>query len=150
MHNQKRDKVLGLFIGIAMGGAALLTGVGCDLVTKAPRPEPSSVYVRNLSGGSLRWVTLTEARTKRGQSVRLGMMSPVPAGTMQGLGRPTDPPPLPSWVEVRWADAFGQEHSRQVSLVEVLKKATGSPNEALVFRIYARGNLEAVLELETP
>ncbi len=35
-------------------------------------------------------------------------------------------------------------------MVEVLKKATGTPNEALVFRIVVRGNLEVVLESETP
>jgi hypothetical protein len=142
--------VRGLHYSVLVGLVAVLAGLGCALMPQAPRAEPASIFVKNVSGGHLRWVTLTEARKKSGQSVRLGTISPVPAGTSQGMGRRSDPPPLPLWVEVRWADAHGQQYGSEVSLEAILKKATGAPNEALVFRIYARGNLEVVLELETP
>ncbi len=146
LNDQKRHNLLGLTCGIFVGIAVLLIGVGCALIPQAQHAEPASIFVKNMSGGHLRWVTLTEARKKPGESVRLGTISPVPAGTSQGMGRRTDPPPLPSWIEVRWADALGQQYRSEVSLAEVLKKATGEPNEALVFRIHARGNLDVVLD----
>ena len=150
LNEQRGRRVLGLSCAIFQAVAAMLFGFGCALMPQARHAEPGSILVKNMSGGHLRWVTLTEARTKPGQTVRLGTISPVPAGTSQGMGRRTDSPPLPLWVEVRWADAHGQQYRSEVSLEEVLKKATGAPDEALVFRIYARGNLEVVLELETP
>ena len=129
---------------------ALLCGLGCALVPQARHAEPASIVVKNMSGGHLSWVVLAEARTKPGQSVRLGRISPVPVGTTQGMGRRTDPPPLPLWVEVRWADANGQQYACEVSLSEVLKKATGVSDEALVFRVFERGNLDVVLEYKRP
>jgi hypothetical protein len=133
-----------------VGAAVVLYAMGCAVVSQTRHAEPSSVLVRNMSAGPLSWIVLAEARKKPGQSVRLGRISPVLAGTTQGMGRPTDPPPFPLWVEVRWADAHGQQYASEVSLVEILKKATGVPDEALVFRIFPRGQVDVVLEYERP
>jgi hypothetical protein len=148
LRDQKNGVLRRLGYGALMG--ALLCGLGCALVPHVRRAEPASIVVKNMSGAHLSWVVLAEARKKPGQSARLGTISPVPAGTSQGMGRRTNPPPLPLWVEVRWADANGQQYASEVSLGEVLKKATGVPDEALVFRIFPRGQVDVVLEYERP
>jgi hypothetical protein len=129
---------------------ALLLGAGCAPVSRARYAEPGDILVKNMSGKHLSWVVLREARAKKGQPVRLGRFSPVPVGSTQGVGRATNPPALPEWVEVRWAEAYGREYGFEVSLAEILKKATGVPEEALVFRIFARGQLDVVLEYAKP
>jgi hypothetical protein len=150
LNDQKRNRVLGLSCGIFMGIVAMHCGLGCAIQSQARHAEPDTILVRNMSGAPLSWVVLAEARKKAGQSVRLGRISPVPAGSVQGMGRPSNAPALPLSVAVRWADAYGQEYESEVSLTEILKKATGVPEEALVFRIFARGQLDVVLEYERP
>ena len=115
------------------------------MASRARRPEPGAVAIHNASGEHLQQVVLKAARVKPGQPVRLGSVSPVPMGTTQQFGRRTDPPPFPLWVEVGWMNALGQVYSAEISLAEVLKRATGAPGETLVFVIHVRGRLEAMI-----
>ncbi len=150
LNEQKKARVRGLCFGGMLGAMAMLCGLGCTLASQPPLAEPGSILLKNMTGGDLSWIVVAEARKKTGQPVRLGRFAPVPAGSTQGIGRPTDAPALPPWVEVHWVDAHGQQHGVEVSLAEILKKAMGVPEEALVFRLFPRGHVDVVLEYEKP
>jgi hypothetical protein len=119
---------------------------GCSSASQPPRVYPGIIAIHNASDKDLQQVMLREARSGPGESVRLGSVSPVPMGTIQQIVRGTNAPPLPLWVKVRWLTAQGRAYAVEVSLADILSRATGAPGETLVFAIRPQGRLELLLK----
>jgi hypothetical protein len=109
--------------------------------------EPPTIMVRNSSGADLAEVSLSEAAG--GSASRYGSISPVPRGASQVFGRGTNPQQFPRTVNLEWIDSQGSSHSRELSLKKVLRAATGTKGEALIFDINSQGNVDVYLELTT-
>jgi heat shock protein HslJ len=105
------------------------------------------IMVRNSSGIDLTEVSLSDAAG--GSASRYGSISPVPRGASPVFGRGTNPQQFPRTVNLEWIDAQGSRHSRELSLKKVLRAATGTKGEALIFDIHSQGDVDVYLELTT-
>ena len=124
--------------------ASALVLPACSSLPISRDVEPSVIMVRNSTGADLAEVSLSEVGG--GSASRYGSISPVPRGASQAFGRPTNPEQFPRVVKIEWIDDRGSRHSRELSLKKVLRSATGSTGEALVFDIHPQGDVDVYLE----
>jgi hypothetical protein len=124
---------------ICLLGALLVSA--CLPFGTEPLPAPQAIIVRNLSGVDLTLVTLSAARTAKGEPRRFGSVSPVLNGTEQVTERGASPPPLPQYVELLWEERGGREYRRSVDLGPVLRQAQGLKGFSLVFEVGPGGGL---------
>jgi len=124
--------------------AALIGGCASTSATRS-KSEPGTIALLNSTGGTLKGVRIREDRDGAG-SVRLGEMSPVLPDFTYPFGRSTNAPALPLRVRVQWIDASNRERSAVVDIDDVLKQATGSPDEALLFEIRPSGTVDARID----
>jgi hypothetical protein len=99
--------------------------------------------VRNNSGVDLATVSLRGLARADGLADSFGMISPVPRGTSQILGRRSASFPLPSVVEVAWTDERDRSYTRKIALERLLQKVTDTSRKALVLEIRPDGELVA-------
>jgi hypothetical protein len=123
----------------------LLVLTSCASLPIGGGKEPAVIVIRNRSGGDIERVSIREAGS-RSQSSRFGSISPVPKDLSQEIGRSTDPPPLPREITIEWVDHEGRTHVRDLHLSKVLRSATGSRSEALVFEIGPHDDVLVFLE----
>ncbi len=131
--------------------AALLLSftLGCALWSRAERPEPGILVVRNKSGADVVELSLVDA-APGDRAVRHGSIAPVPRGVSQVVVRPRNPPPLATEVDVSWTEASGVTHEVRLDLDEALYPAgVGGPDLALVFELLPGGELRAHTELRS-
>jgi hypothetical protein len=96
--------------------------------------EPAVILIRNRSGEDIETVLLREPGTLS-QGSQFGSISPVPKDVSQEFVRPTNAPPMPRRISIEWLDHEGRTHACDLSLSKILRSATGSKDEALVFEI---------------
>ncbi len=129
-------------------GIALILGVAaCAPLLRPSLPEPKLIVVRNLSGVDLGQVTLSADRSREGDSVRFGSVSPVLNGSSQVTERGTSPRPLPRYVELVWTERAGGTYRQAVDLQPVLGQVSETASFALVFEIRQGGLLNIHIEL---
>lgn len=124
----------------------LMSTIGCAGMLMAKNAEPPVIIARNASDIDMERVTLSSPPDVPGKPTRFGTISPVPKGASQVFVRPADPPRFPETVLIEWIDARGNRYSRHVSLKNVLKSATGSKGEALVFEFGRDGKIVVYLQ----
>ena len=110
------------------------------------RPEPGKIVLSNATAMRLRSMTVGEARKKGDTSpLRLGRIAPAFPGRNYVFVRREGAERLPSHAAVTWQLHSGALHSMTVPLDEVLKQATGAPDEALFFELRSGGRVVAFL-----
>jgi hypothetical protein len=124
--------------------AAFIGGCASTSATRS-KSEPGTIALLNSTGAKLKSVRIREDRDGAG-SLRLGEMSPVLPDFTYPFGRSSNAPALPSRVRVQWVDASNRERSAVVDIDDVLKQATGSPDEALLFEIRPGGTVDARID----
>ena len=124
----------------------LLLLVSCVTVEEPPKKEPAIIAVRNLSYDDLSVVQLSGITAQHAATGRFGSVSPVPSGITQSVVRSRNAPALPPEMMVRWTDKIGKQYYQKVSIQELLSKATGNENEAIVFVIQTDQKVHVVLE----
>ncbi len=117
---------------------------GCALLSSSP--EPPQVALRNSSGEKLAGISVSEAEKKMGQGVRLGSISPAAKGETYVFVRKENAEGLPREGIVAWQNYRGAYRKVTVQIKDVLRSATGSPGETLVFELKAGGRVDAYLE----
>ena len=120
----------------------------CVSVPPVAKQEPNIIIIRNLSDTDLKSVYLSAAKTHSSQAVRFGSLSPVPRGVSQSVVRARTAPPLSHELLLRWTDKFDREFVQRFSISELLSKATGADNEALVFVIRPDNSLAVGIEYQ--
>jgi len=108
--------------------------------------EPGIIALRNSTGATLTGVRISEDRDSKSGGGRLGEVSPVLPDVTYTFVRPTDAPPLPRRVRVRWRDTSNLDRSGAASTEDPLRQATGAENEALLFEILPGGMVQARLD----
>jgi hypothetical protein len=108
---------------------------GCATNRATIGPEPPSIALRNATPSHFQSMSVVEVRRRETDPARMGQIAPLGPGAMIVLDRPPDAPPLPLKASVRWVDAAGVERAREVTLDDPLRKATGAPDEVLVFEV---------------
>jgi hypothetical protein len=117
--------------------------IGCSSGPPArPKNEPATLALRNSTGGTLTGVRIGEDRNSAGSN-RLGQLSPVLPGVTYPFVRASNARALPSRVRLEWTDASNHEQSAVVELDDLLKRAGGGENEALLFEIGPGGAVAA-------
>jgi hypothetical protein len=113
--------------------AALIGGCASTSATRS-KSEPGTIALLNSTGGKLKSVRIREDRDGgRLRPARRDVAGS--AGLHISLRAFTNAPALPLRVRVQWIDASNRERSAVVDIDDVLKQATGSPDEALLFEI---------------
>ena len=115
--------------------------------TAAAKGEPGVIALRNMTGEPLASLTITEDRDPAQGPIRLGSIAPVNPSLTYVFVRPRDAKPLPPRVRVIWRGSAGPQRMATVSVDDVLKRAIGGPNEAIVFEIDANQQVKVSLEL---
>ncbi len=116
---------------------------GCAKIQTGRNTEPSAVIIRNSTGIYIEAV-LIRGIAKQDQYVRVGAISPVPAGVSQIIGRPANPPKLPGQMMVCWVPVKANQVCRQKDISAVLKDSTDQA--ALVFEIVQGSEVRVYLE----
>jgi hypothetical protein len=124
--------------------ALVIASTGC--AAGRSKNEPGIIALRNSTGATLTGVRISEDRDANSGGGRLGELSPVLPDITYTFVRPTDAPPLPRRVRVRWRDASNLDRSAAASTEGPLKQATGAVNEALLFEILPGGRVEARID----
>jgi hypothetical protein len=110
------------------------------------RPEPGKIVLSNATAIRLRSMTVGETRKAGDTSpLRLGRIAPAVPGQNYVFVRREGAERLPSHAVVTWQLHSGALHSMTVQLDEVLKQATGAPDEALFFELRSGGRVVAFL-----
>ncbi len=117
---------------------------GCAKIQTGRNNEPSAIIIRNSTGIYIEEV-LIRGIAKQDQYVRVGAISPVPAGVSQIIGRSANPPELPGQMEVCWVPVSENQMCRQKDITAVLKGSTDQEN-ALVFEIVRGSEVRVYLE----
>jgi hypothetical protein len=108
--------------------------------------EPGIIALRNSTGGTLTGVRISEDRDSKSGGGRLGELSPVLPDVTYTFLRPTNAPPLPRRVRVRWRDRSNRDRSDSASTEEALNQASGAEDEVLLFEILPGGMVEARID----
>lgn len=119
----------------------LVLAAGCATSPSSSRVEPPLVAIRNATGQDLATVTVREAPDDRHQARRLGSISPLLNGAVYSIRRRPNPAPLAPRAEVRWQTRAGASDAVVVWIDDALARATGTPNEALIFHILPGGQV---------
>ncbi|MHC4972743.1 MAG: hypothetical protein ACYTG3_10460 [Planctomycetota bacterium] len=116
------------------------------LAACASTPEPGKIALSNATGEVLQSMTVGEAREEGDTSpLRLGRIAPAFPGRPFVFVRRPDAERLPKRAQVSWQLRSGAVGSRTVDLGEVLKRATGAPDEALFFELRPGGRVVVFL-----
>ena len=124
--------------------ALVIGSTGC--AAGRSKNEPGIIALRNSTGATLTGVRISEDRDSKSGGGRLGEVSPVLPDVTYTFVRPTDAPPLPRRVRVRWRDTSNLDRSGAASTEDPLRQATGAENEALLFEILPGGMVQARLD----
>ena len=108
--------------------------------------EPGIIALRNSTGATLTGVRISEDRDSKSGGGRLGELSPVLPDITYTFLRPTNAPPLPRRVRVRWRDRSNRDRSDSASTEEALNQASGAEDEVLLFEILPGGMVEARID----
>jgi hypothetical protein len=132
----------------------VLFGFGCAstpaMAPFAAEREPRIIAIRNGSGRPAQTILLQDAHERADQPRRVGGISPAAAGMLYTFLRPKNSAPLPATVRVVFSFPREPQQSKVVDLSEIAKKATGTPNEALVFELRPDQTVEVSLEQVQP
>ena len=130
----------------------LFTGglLSCISVDDVARKEPHIIVVRNLSHDDLKTVYLSAMPKDEKSAARFGSISPAPRGISQSVVRGRTAPPLPPELLLRLTDKYGHDTVTRVSIQDLLLRASGANNEALVFVIKPDNSVEVSLEYLQP
>jgi len=118
--------------------------VGCANFPISQNKEPATIIIRNSSSIYIEEASIREVKMQN-KHVRMGAISPLPAGVSQVIGRPTNPPKLPKEIIICWVDEAQKERCRQEDITAVLK-GLKDPVTALVFEIRSRSEVRIYLE----
>lgn len=122
----------------------LVIFTGCASYQIGQRREPTTIIIRNSSNTYIEEVSIREVK-KRNQYVRMGMISPLPVGVSQSVGRPTDAPKMPNEIMICWIRDTNEKKCSNIDVKKVLKAMTDSTH-AIVFEILPQSNVDAYLE----
>lgn len=117
---------------------------GCTSLSLGQKNEPSLIIIRNNASFNIEQVSIRGIK-KHGRHSRVGMISPLPKGVSQVIGRPTNPPELPRELLICWVAEAEKENCKQKNIREVLKGVAGS-GTALVFEIRSQSDAKIYLE----
>lgn len=118
----------------------------CSVVPQDSALQPPVVAVRNSTDRDIQEVAFTSAVAEGRSAVSGGVISPLPRGVAQYLGRTTNALRLPQQGQLRWLDDIGRVETRDVSLAETLENSTGEDAEMLVFDFQPGGQVQIMLE----
>lgn len=119
---------------------ALCVTSGC-LVVRLPQSEPRAIVIRNLSGGNVESVELSEAPRSGIQARRVLMVSHIPRNVTQRVGRADNARPLPPHAQVSWTDAQGHRFRQDIALKRILADSTGRPGNVLIVDLFPDGRV---------
>jgi len=110
------------------------------------RPEPGKIVLSNATGAVLKSMAVGEARKAGDKSpLRLGRIAPAFPGRNFVFVRKEGAERLPKHAVLTWQLRSGAIRSVTVQLDEVLKQATGAPDEALFFELRPGGRVVVFL-----
>ncbi len=104
--------------------------------------EPVAIVIKNSSGIDIDEVTVRGTKS-RNSFTPMGVIAPLPAGVSQVVGRPSNPPKLPTDLFCCWVIDGTREICREVNLKKVLKGNVSGT--ALVFEIHDPSSVSAYL-----
>ena len=130
-----RGRRLALAAAVALGAGACAAPQG---------PSPAQILVRNASAADVDYVWLQEVAAEDAPSVRMGMVSPLPRGATQVVGRSASARPLPAEVELAWKPTSGDRRTQRISLAE-LADAPGATQGAVVFELLPSGTFQVYI-----
>ncbi|MEH6822459.1 MAG: hypothetical protein V7629_00940 [Motiliproteus sp.] len=126
-----------------------LTVIGCSSSMSMPlveqSSEPSVIAVRNSTTEHIQQVSFFSSSSGN-NAARGGLISPLPIGVMQSIGRGSRAPMLPSQVLISWVNAQGRTINRVISIEDLLNLSTGEAKEVLVFEILNNDQVQVSLE----
>jgi len=110
------------------------------------RPEPGKIVLSNATGAVLKSMAVGEARKEGDKSpLRLGRIAPAFPGRNFVFVRKEGADRLPKQAAVTWQLPSGAIRTVKVQLDDVLKQATGAPDEALFFELRPDGRVVVFL-----
>jgi len=136
---------------------AVVAAPGCARPKAWSGPEPRTIVLRNATGQDFRSIVVREhvvqyrRNPARGadpapqgpKPARVGMISPLYAGSESDIVRRDGAEPLPLDVILEWVGPSGATSSALLDLEPVLREATGAAGEELVFEVSGRGDARA-------
>lgn len=123
--------------------AWLLVLQGCSSLEQHSSRGPSAIGVLNSSGIHIQQISFHAPASAGKAGYRVGLISPLPEGITQVLGRGSQPRPLPQLGVLSWVDVSGQTRSRTIDPGILTNQPSGAADEMLLIEVLADGRVSA-------